>query len=65
MLCHSRIHTEDEADKRLTEIFGWIPRAPLALPKRVSAFFVLQKLLHFERQMSGGLGSSLKSNVSL
>lgn len=31
---------------RLTEIFGWISIASFALPKWVSAFFVLQKPLH-------------------
>lgn len=35
-----------KTDSRLTEIFGWISRASFALPKWVSAFFVLQKLLH-------------------
>lgn len=35
-----------KANSRLTEIFGWISKASFALPKWVSAFFVLQKLLH-------------------
>lgn len=51
----SRIYKVDKADKRLTEIFRWIPKAPFALPKRVSALFVLQKLLHLECQIAGGL----------
>lgn len=53
-----------EADKRLTEIFRWTSRATFALPKRVSAFFVLQKLLHLECLFAGYYPVSLlKYNV--
>lgn len=50
---NSRIHTADEGDGRLTEIFRRTSRAPFALTKRVSALFVLQELLHLECQTAG------------
>lgn len=44
-----------KANSRLTEIFGWISRPSFALPKRVSAFFVLQKPLHCDSQTADDL----------
>lgn len=54
---------DSKANSRLTEIFGWITRASFALPKWVSAFFVLQKPLHSDSQTADGL-QSVSSNSS-
>lgn len=52
---HSCKGLDSKANSRLTEIFGWISRPPFALPKRVSAFFVLQKPLHCDSQTADDL----------